>query len=60
MSKKGETLQEIRERFERMLAEPFPDADPPPPVERVNAQVFDLNPWRHRRWTAEPTKTSSL
>ena len=55
MSKR--TLEELREAFERKLKEPFEYVDPP--VKRTNAQVFDLNPWRRRRWTAEPTKTSS-
>ena len=56
---KRETLQELRKAFERKLKEPFEYVDPPPPKEPIKAEVFELQPWRYRRWTAEPTKTSS-
>jgi len=50
------TLQELREAFERSLAKPFEYVNPPEPPK---AEVFELKPWRHRRWTAEPVRHSS-
>jgi hypothetical protein len=54
--KRQETYEELREAFERKLKEPLGYVDPPEPPK---AEVFELQPWRHRRWTAEPTNTSS-
>jgi hypothetical protein len=59
------TLAERRAEFERLLAQPMPDASPEEIARnmalrrRKNAEVFQLNPWRKQRWTAEPLKTSS-
>ena len=50
-----EAESEFKEWLERKLSEPIPLAKP----KRRNAEVFDLNPWRHRRWTAEPVSHTS-
>jgi hypothetical protein len=57
-NKRRETYQELREAFERKLKEPFEYVDDPPAPPK-EAEVFELRPWRYRRWTAEPDKTSS-
>ena|SRR6516225_180936 len=59
------TLAERRAEFERLLAQPMPDASPEEIARNAalrrqkNAEVFELWPWRKQRWTAEPTKTTS-
>ena len=59
------TLAERRAEFERLLAQPMPDASPEEIARNAalrrqkNAEVLPLWPWRQQRWTAEPVHVTS-